>query len=595
MAQPTESSGAPRIGTKLRKSVVRTVFFSVASIALALILIAVYAFTPSFRGQRVSQAAADGQTIPAHTSSISPTARNVAAKWSKSVGPRSASEAKVEQAGLAKHQGLKAPTLSKTTQKAAAPSTLGQPLAQPSTSGQGFSATKPQINTGPLADTDFVTEQSNSSKLSGGPALPCPSGFCSTVAEPSLAVNGKYQMMSYNWYDTFSTDGGSTWSYLDPFSEFTSFTGVGSFCCDQQVIYEPSRDTMFWEQLYEGTGASNPAGIGIATASGTDLTSWCFYYFTGANFGGTAGDLLDFPDLEFTNDNMFVSFNRYVSNSFVSSYIARMPLTAMSSCASFSFSYASDATVFTQALTQGAQGTMWYVSDAYVSGGTTGSQLHICSWQDPASSPSCVNRNITPFNYTDAPDCSSSDSVVTNWCTRLDSRARSAFFTKANFRGFGPATLGVALTVGPAGADPYPWVAIYYFEVAGLVAVSTVDALFNNGYAIAYPSFAANFRGFIGGEVSIGGGIGGTHIYPGAMIIIYDPTSPTPPFATSRDGGVGNATEWGDYMTVRPVFPSAFAWIAAFWDVDGTSTPDVGEVIFDRGRDHNAYSRWANS
>lgn len=48
-------------------------------------------------------------------------------------------------------------------------------------------------------------------------------------------------------------------------------------------------------------------------------------------------------------------------------------------------------------------------------------------------------------------------------------------------------------------------------------------------------------------------------------------------------------------MMVRPMFPSAFAWIGGFWFADGSGGNLVGVAIWDRSRDHNAYARWANS
>jgi hypothetical protein len=54
--------------------------------------------------------------------------------------------------------------------------------------------------------------------------------------EPSVANSGKYVFYTGNKYAARSTDGGATWRYLDPKSDFDKF------CCDQDVIYDKSRD-----------------------------------------------------------------------------------------------------------------------------------------------------------------------------------------------------------------------------------------------------------------------------------------------------------------------------------------------------------------
>ena len=63
---------------------------------------------------------------------------------------------------------------------------------------------------------------------------------------PSVANRGKYLLETGNWFAAKSSDNGSTWAYLDPYT----LTGAPNFCCDQQVLYEPSRNRMFWELMY---------------------------------------------------------------------------------------------------------------------------------------------------------------------------------------------------------------------------------------------------------------------------------------------------------------------------------------------------------
>ena len=61
-----------------------------------------------------------------------------------------------------------------------------------------------------------------------------------STVEPSVASNGPYTLLSYNFYAALSADFGTTWEYIDP-------AGITQeFCCDQDVIYDPGRDLTFW-------------------------------------------------------------------------------------------------------------------------------------------------------------------------------------------------------------------------------------------------------------------------------------------------------------------------------------------------------------
>ena len=74
----------------------------------------------------------------------------------------------------------------------------------------------------------------------------------SVINEPAHAQLGKYVFFTGNWYAAKSTNAGTTFTYLSPYSDFPDF------CCDQDVIHDAPRNLIIWyrQGVADGTGAS---------------------------------------------------------------------------------------------------------------------------------------------------------------------------------------------------------------------------------------------------------------------------------------------------------------------------------------------------
>lgn len=130
-------------------------------------------------------------------------------------------------------------------------------------------------------------------------------GTASTVAEPSGSSSGGGVIFSTaNWVAAFSTDGGGSFTQLDPTTIFPA-DAVG-FCCDQIVQYVPSIDRFIW--LLQGNGyrlaTASPAAI---ISSGG--TAWTYWNLTPQVFGQPAGTGLDYPDLSVGNGSLYMSWD----------------------------------------------------------------------------------------------------------------------------------------------------------------------------------------------------------------------------------------------------------------------------------------------
>jgi len=126
----------------------------------------------------------------------------------------------------------------------------------------------------------------------------------STVAEPSGASGGGVVFVTSNWFAAYSTDGGSTFTQLDPTTIFPA-DAVG-YCCDQIVQYVPSIDRFIW--LLQGSGmrmaVASPAQI--ISSKGT---AWTYWNLPPEVFGEPTGTGFDYPDLAVGSNSLYMSWD----------------------------------------------------------------------------------------------------------------------------------------------------------------------------------------------------------------------------------------------------------------------------------------------
>lgn len=407
-------------------------------------------------------------------------------------------------------------------------------------------------------------------------------------------------MQTSNWDIAYTTNGGAaapTWKYQDP------YLLNSGFCCDQTLTYVPSRNIIVREALIFGTGAAQGVDIGVTTPQ--NPTSWCTYHLSAANIGGTAGNLLDYPKLAFTDNDLYVTFNQYTPNgsTWINTALERLTnLDNLKACGTVGLTYLTRTDNFTFGMSNGESSTdtFCWVSNWYTSGSGSGTSERIFHWADNSNTYFFNDVAVAAYNFAGG-SCASADGVVTNWCSRLDPRwetvsiGPSDWAANANSAYGGDDLLTVAITAGPAGADPFPYVIYEYFHAHGLGYIGT-SSTFNDTFAFAYGGCSPNPEGDLGCSATYGGGTGTTHLFPAGISIIQDDVSPTQPWAFSfNQTGAGNATAWGDYELTQPDNPSFGNWITTEWFVNSSNQVRPQVLIFGRGRNTGGYGKWKSS
>ncbi len=393
-----------------------------------------------------------------------------------------------------------------------------------------------------------------------------PNGFASTTHEPSVAVNGNTVVMTGNWWAAYSTNGGSTWTQMDPFAALPANVD-GGFCCDQVVQYIPSIDRFVWLlQGIEGGNGENRYRLMMASTAQVASNSWSFVDVTSAMLSFT-GQNMDFPDVSIGTNSLYLNFNVYNSAGFwQKSSVVRIPLASLaagSTANTFFFSVTSN---FNLRVVQNLGTTGYFVTHE------TNSSLKIYSWVEGTTT---VNSNIVNHATFSTADYSSITPSGQDWLGFADQRITGA--TKSG------TDIWVAWQAGRGGAGnrPHPYVEVVKINSTNMTLISQ-PVIFNNGYAFAYPGLATNGNGEVGMSVAYGGA---SSLHPASAVGMLTGTSGF--IATTSGAASPSQPRWGDYLTCRPQ-PTATGHFAATGyslKTGGATQPIPVYVLFGRSGD----------
>lgn len=407
-----------------------------------------------------------------------------------------------------------------------------------------------------------------------------PAGYKSTVLEPSVSNDGKYVFYTANWFAGRSINGGTAWTYVNPYADMTDF------CCDQDTIYDPARKLMVWyRQGISDINGNNRVRIGVSANGGATFLN---YDLTpSGNFGWT-NQWFDYPHISVSNNNLWIATNVFNAAGFwTRTVIIRMSLDDMAAGNAVTPFYYAVTDRFNFTPVQGARDTMYWGTH------NTTSSMRVYRWSDSSLTIFWDDITIPAWTATTRGSaiCTTTDGY--NPCARFDDRIVSGWV--ANWDGYpGERVIGFFWNVKQDGVTflkPYTNAAVFKERDRAYVSRPFI---WNSTIAWIYAAGAPNARGNIGVSVT------GVSDYPHHAVLIDDDYNVAPPgwegifYVNTSNRGPSN-NRWGDYLRVRPHSPAGLDWIATGYVLRGGTTGDFVQpryVVFGRERDNASYDRW---
>jgi hypothetical protein len=417
---------------------------------------------------------------------------------------------------------------------------------------------------GTRAATDDLSIQTNSELTQPGQQQ-----LASSVGEPSLSANGQVVMYTGNWYAARSGDGGQTFQYLDPFTAFPDPPNLG-YCCDQVVNYIASIDTFVWLLQYgpkSGPDQDNIQRLAFAKSADVVAGKWRLFDITTQNLGLT-GQFLDFPDLAVGANFLYVTSNVFTpQGQGAGAIVVRLPISSIDSGQPTAQTFPStDLNSFRVVQNCGAT--------AFFAAHLDTSTLRVFAWPESESAP--TSRDVGVARWIDGQGYQSRTPDQQRWLDRIDSRITGATMAGQE--------IWFAWSVD-AGSNhrPNPFVQIARIDSANLTLLEDIN-IFDPNSATAYGALSSNADD----EVGISYMIGGSQQFPSHMVGILTGTRKDV-LAAAGDRGTADG-QWGDFLTVRPLFPNRKLFVATGYTMkgagDGSNRDAIPRyVVFGRASD----------
>jgi hypothetical protein len=241
-------------------------------------------------------------------------------------------------------------------------------------------------------------------------------GFTYLSNSPSAANNGYVVFETGNWYAAVSSNGGQSFKYMDPATAFPPI--YGGFCCNQVVIYDPSRDIFIWEMEY--VPDTDQGGLRIAISRGTDAVKGNWYFY---DLPASPGYFFNFSDLALSNDFVYITTNRFtLGGSFDHSFIFRFPLDPLMEGTGFGYDFVARSDNFNFRPVQGATDTIYWASH------NTTSQVRVFLWGEDSGSYGWSDVNLSAAWNDDTRTCPGPDGK--DWCGGEDGRILTGWLAR---------------------------------------------------------------------------------------------------------------------------------------------------------------------
>jgi hypothetical protein len=383
-------------------------------------------------------------------------------------------------------------------------------------------------------------------------AAPAQQLTSANVNEPSTSANGQVVFYTGNWYAAISQDGGQTFQFIDP--KTTAQPGDSAnvvFCCDQVVNYISQIDTFVWLLQYGPETGDNIQRIGFAKTADVAQGRWRFFDLTTAALG-VQGAFLDFPDLAVGANSLYVTTNIFQGNQ-AGSAVVRIPISGISSGNI-------TAQPFVSMNLQSFRVAQNCADVAYFAAHQDTSTLAAFSWPESQAAP--TQQNVGVARWIGGNGYQSRTPDGRRWLDRADPRITGATLAGTE--------LWFAWSVDSGSNQrPQPFVQIARINAPDLTLLEDVN-VFDTDSATCYGALSSN----VNNEVAISYMIGGGPKFPSHVVGILTGTRKDVLVTVGDRGPLPdpqtNKGEWGDFLTVRPLFPDQRLFAATGYVLKGT-------------------------
>ena len=387
-------------------------------------------------------------------------------------------------------------------------------------------------------------------------------GTASSTAEPSGASNGAGVILATtNWTVDYSTDGGGTFTQLDPTTIFPN-DAIG-YCCDQIVQYVPSIDRFIL--LLQGGGGYRVASASPADVKSSGATSWTYWNLSQTFFGFTGG--LDYPDLSVGTDYLYLSFDEVGTGLAV----ARISLAAIAAGGTVTVEWTDP--------TNGGPAYGGHVmqntgNEVFWAGHNSTSQMRIFSWAEGSGTYFWRDVNIGSWSNT---GLSSTTPDGQDFLTKLSNFPDNAVIGAT--RAAGPPSPGAdesfsdglwfAWSAGTDSNFAQPHIEMVTLDRSNNFALVQQVQIWNSSFTYAYPALSTNA---CTGEVGFSIEGGGSGTYENLLVGFWGDYVAY----ITTNSSVGT-TRYGDYVTIRQDPTPALN--GAFFDAFGygLNSPQAGQ------------------
>ncbi len=432
-----------------------------------------------------------------------------------------------------------------------------------------FSATNSAV---PQASTDFVFQKTH--RFTAAEA----GTGTSTVGESSLGglPGGQTILYTSNWFAAISTNGGNSFSYVNPYTTFPSINR--GFCCDQVVQSVPSRNMVVWALQYVKDNTSGTLRIAVGVGGAVAANTWTYYNFNPQDLGFASGNWFDFPNLSVSSNYLYVTSNVFKTNgdAFSGAMVLRIPLGQLAVGGTVDYEYLTFTSVGSVRCAEGATTT------AYCGVHLASNKVRIFRWDDGDPTIFWDDVQLSGFTYLSSGKATSPDG--SNFAGDSDSRILGSWVSNG--------VIGLMFNAQQDSRFPFPYTIVARFSQSSR-ALLTQEPIWNPSFAFLYPAIGVNNAGNLAGVIAYGGG----PLYPNEAAFIVDDLHPTFVPLESYQFTTGNRgpgdDRWGDFFSSRRSTSSPGTWIGGGYELrNGDTSSSVVQTFasFGRARDFPATS-----